>query len=471
MIEKKFSKSLKSSITKGRDKQLLDSLDASEHIPNVLNSFLRPDDSKRGVIGHIEDPIRFTSSLKFSLGDFYSSVVKIYERSRILHNLYLANTVFPDDILEWANYSEVSDMQSEIDILFSDIGKQLAYKKRRESASNAQRFLFKSVLHELDEITFSDNHHLSFFFDHSIDLLAQSFLSNFIMDAFDTKEAWHKERHWLDIQAIATFDNEKSFLTEQIQIYNVVEYLWADQLIDEIARGILEQEYDIRMEFEDIVFDIFEMIPLYIKSFKPKENPIRLSDTCVAYPSIEFGAPAFSLVHDKMPIERITLTPCKLCCSVSGELRFHAKLDMSSIKLKPIGEFLLSQLYDLLLANYSKRTDNSTITEKENELFIYQYHAALIDVASNDTAPIIASEIRPPVPSMSMSSFFKHMKSHFACSVEQGKGSEMKIWRQDSHIYTIGKHKKDQKLHSFLIRKVLKRLEVSTSDWLESLKK
>ncbi len=45
------------------------------------------------------------------------------------------------------------------------------------------------------------------------------------------------------------------------------------------------------------------------------------------------------------------------------------------------------------------------------------------------------------VPSMAMSSFFTFMQKTFDCNVVNGKGSEMKIWRNGSKIYTLGRHK------------------------------
>ncbi len=47
----------------------------------------------------------------------------------------------------------------------------------------------------------------------------------------------------------------------------------------------------------------------------------------------------------------------------------------------------------------------------------------------------------------------------------------MKIWRDGSHIYTIGKRKKDPKTAAFLIIKILKRLNIDLNDWLAKLTK
>jgi hypothetical protein len=46
----------------------------------------------------------------------------------------------------------------------------------------------------------------------------------------------------------------------------------------------------------------------------------------------------------------------------------------------------------------------------------------------------------------------------------------MKIWRKGYKIYTLGRHKQDQKTPSLLIKKVLKRLDITTEGWLILLK-
>ncbi|MFQ3277905.1 MAG: hypothetical protein ACI9VO_001358 [Colwellia sp.] len=71
---------------------------------------------------------------------------------------------------------------------------------------------------------------------------------------------------------------------------------------------------------------------------------------------------------------------------------------------------------------------------------------------------------------MMMSPFFTFMQKTFNCRVDNAKGSEMKIWRKGYKIYTLGRHKQDQKTPSLLIKKVLKRLDITTEGWLILLK-
>jgi hypothetical protein len=71
---------------------------------------------------------------------------------------------------------------------------------------------------------------------------------------------------------------------------------------------------------------------------------------------------------------------------------------------------------------------------------------------------------------MMMSPFFTFMQQTFNCRVDNGKGSEMTIWPKGYKIYTLGRHKQDQKTSSLLIKKVLKPLDITTEGWLSLLK-
>ena len=107
--------------------------------------------------------------------------------------------------------------------------------------------------------------------------------------------------------------------------------------------------------------------------------------------------------------------------------------------------------------------------EPENIAFVNSYHTILHDQEQKGSVKAVSATLH--VPSLMLSRLITFMKDNFQCSVAQGKGSEVKIWRDGSKIYTIGRHKKDYKVPSFLIVKIIKRLNIPKTEWLATLKK
>lgn len=141
--------------------------------------------------------------------------------------------------------------------------------------------------------------------------------------------------------------------------------------------------------------------------------------------------------------------------------------------MKKLEAFALSKFHDLFIELYSKRKVHKQAKQEEdwsNNDFVYNYHdsIALSNVAdiTDDESELLVNYI----PSIKMSRFFTLMIDQFDCHVEGGKGSEVKIWRDGSKIFTIGRHKKDQKIPSWLVKNILTRIGIDRVSWLSTLK-
>jgi len=59
--------------------------------------------------------------------------------------------------------------------------------------------------------------------------------------------------------------------------------------------------------------------------------------------------------------------------------------------------------------------------------------------------------------------------TRLGCEVSQGKGSEIKIYRPGAKIFTLGHHKRNERLGWSLIRRILKRLEIPVHQWVAAV--
>jgi hypothetical protein len=472
-----FSKSLKKTICKQQDKSRKTALDARENITPALKEFLLYRDEPH-TIQYFDKIVYFPINFREALKKNYQLVVALYEEAIEIHNSKMAGGRHPEDAFEWFQQPAISEFQHKLRKEFSAIGKDLAYKKRRKTAINAQQYLFENVLSPLDQFTWYKGRHLEFFFEHCIDLLAQSFLSEFIDEHVSLPA--HNDFHDavnINYKGFCQSPEEAVILNEQIDLYNVRDYIILESCIKlvlsdiETARAspLLTTSIECR---GNILFDIYELIPLYIKSWDSNKNRIIINDKLAIFLYMEFGFPSFAIGKPEDNADIHTTSTYRFAWSVTHDFWCFAKQDCKIEELDILGDFVLNEFHNKLLSLYSIRKSevNKSVDNYQDDLadFTYRYHKVLDDGTSSTPSEsfVTAAPINRPVPSVTMSYFFNFMKNAFDCHVENGKGSEMKIWRNGTHIFTLGRHKQDQQISSFLIKKILKRLDISKDEWL-----
>jgi hypothetical protein len=57
----------------------------------------------------------------------------------------------------------------------------------------------------------------------------------------------------------------------------------------------------------------------------------------------------------------------------------------------------------------------------------------------------------------------------FDCEASGGEGSEVKLSRAGTRIYTLGRHKADLDVHPRQVAQILRRLEIPREDWLRAV--
>jgi hypothetical protein len=472
-----FSKSLKRKVFKQQDAARVDSINSRENtIPGLKQRFLS--DNESYTVLNFDKQVFFPIGFREALKKNYSLIVALYEEAIETHNLFIAGGRYPEDGFDWFNQPEISELQQKLRVKFSAIGKDLAYKKRRLTAVKAQLFLYQNILKPLDEFTWYEGRRLQFFFEHAIDLLVQSFLSEFIYEhiSLPTNNDFYNPVN-INFKGFCQSPNEVKFLDNQIELYNVRDYIIAEPCIISVLQEIEATKSDLlhitQIDYRaNMIFDIYELIPLYIRSWDPNKNKVVINDKLAIFLFMEFGFPSFSIGKPEDNADILTTSTYRFLWSVTHNFWCMAKQDCNIEELDILGDFVLNEFHNKLLALYSIRQTESikSADNYEDDLadFTYRYHKILDESASCTATEsfVIPTTINDPVPSVTMSYFFNFMKKAFDCQVENGKGSEMKIWRNGTKIFTLGRHKKDQQIPSFLIKKILKRLDISKDEWL-----
>jgi hypothetical protein len=482
MNEKLFSKSVKKQLSKEYDEDLLKSLDNKKNLYQPLKEFLTDKSGNTHSVREFTKPVYFPVNLKNALKGEYSRVFDLYKEAIEIHNEFIAGTRSPNDAFEWFNTSVVVNLIQNIEQVFSDIGKKIAYKKRRRSAYEAQKFLFENVLSPLDKFTWQVDCKLDLFFQHGIDLLCQSYLSEFVKNGFQFNSTLLTGSFTINWQSFCHTPKEAHVIQEQMKLYNVADYVLMENTIRDIASKIQTTVLYEPSIKEQVLFDIFELIPLYIKSWDASRSKIVINESITIFIFLDFGFPSFVIGTAEDRPELLKASTLRFSWGVNHSLRSEGKRDCCIPELEVLGDCVLEKLYETLISLYAIRKPENTILINEELVeyskvsesqqltdFTEQYHQILSSKMEDNSLTI--SESKSVVPSMSMSVFFKFMKTNFDCNVDEGKGSEMKIWRVGHNIYTLGRHKKDPQIHSFLIKKIIKRMGISRTKWLEVLSK
>ena len=71
--------------------------------------------------------------------------------------------------------------------------------------------------------------------------------------------------------------------------------------------------------------------------------------------------------------------------------------------------------------------------------------------------------------SMRLQSLLNLLTRHFGCEVSTAKGSEIKVYRAGGRIFTLGRHTLNREVEAVKVSRLLRRLEISISDWIKAV--
>lgn len=239
---------------------------------------------------------------------------------------------------------------------------------------------------------------------------------------------------------------------------------------------------------ETQVSDLYELLPYFLKGWDCSNHQIALNDTAAAYVDFVLGRFFLHLAEaGKEAAHQVRFNtvpfywdPCtaKFCWAFDPTY--------SSDELETMGLELLDAVHTYMVDLYAKAsfkpraTPADSVTEVNSSAdnayeFTRLTHEKFQQLSNDDTdeAGTLPEEdhrtVISTIPAIRVQRFLEFMTREHGCSVEQGKGSEIKIWRPGTRIFTLGRHKRNPTLPTWLIRQILKRVEITEREWIHSL--
>lgn len=235
------------------------------------------------------------------------------------------------------------------------------------------------------------------------------------------------------------------------------------------------------------VGDLYELLPLFIKGWDCSAHEIPLCEGISAYIDLAMGnvcaylAPSGNRVNHSVRHQSTQF----IWDPFSGRLYWAIDPTFRSAELDILNANILGASHSHMLELYARGKFKVTTTQPKNEdegqaetgsvseAFVRAAHTSFARAEPVDLGKEGSDgdneHGRAVIPSIRIQRFLEFMQREHHCSIESGKGSEIKIWRPRTRIYTLGRHKRNPTVPAWLIRQILKRLEIPEQEWIESL--
>jgi hypothetical protein len=254
----------------------------------------------------------------------------------------------------------------------------------------------------------------------------------------------------------------------------------------------LDQE-SARHELTSIASDILEMRPFLIHNFNPSKTLIGFdNDFTLAWDwSTQFGIA--NIIGAESEREALGVLASK-------ESDHLVKVDYGGRMLDPrrpwsTGEFgyhepgfgLAESLYVLRLFheklwNFYNKIDLVAIRKVAKEpASVEDLPEEIAEQVFALSCQDITAKLAPAQPDsfnnrphrrlaqLRFKTLISHLRKSFACDYSDGKGSEVKVFRNGTKLFTLGHHGQNPEVSALTIRRLLRRLEISEGDWLSSI--
>jgi hypothetical protein len=152
-----------------------------------------------------------------------------------------------------------------------------------------------------------------------------------------------------------------------------------------------------------------------------------------------------------------------------------AELDLPVPPLT-VNRVVLEAVHDLLFGFYDQIDveailDRWRTTGEATEATVEEVDeviAASITVDAQRGEEAVAAPTGRVTSSLRLSRLLSILEGRFGCTSRQGKGSELVLYREGSLQAVVGRHKTNPQLSAMGIRRILKKLGITVSEWLDA---
>lgn len=325
----------------------------------------------------------------------------------------------------------------------------------------------------------------------------------FVAPWHECYEWWCYQNTWADLLP-TTYEGEKAkpgvgqvgfyrqVCIEMIGTGNWFEKEKTDFLLERLrssgAKSSLEREA-LRRESAKMASDIVEMRPfICARNFSPARTILQITPEIYAY--WDWGMHVTGGINigwsEKALREKMGYPALALKVDANGRL---SPQSLPWLTLDKLGSdegswgdlcnyLLLKKFHDLflgffekmdldaILAGLSVKSKNADAEMSEEEVAATCHLIAEAEDSEKSQSP----DRLVPVKQIRRSKFFRILE-FLECTIRQGKGDEIKLFRSDGRgrIFVIGDHHGNACLPNWLVRNILKRLEVTPAEWWKAV--
>lgn len=451
---------------------------ANEHIKTYVEEGINKTDWDLKISTAYPENILLTSAMKGTFGIYAQSVQELIFKGIAIHNDYLVGLSFKTAMIDALHTPEIINFKDESYELALNIANWRANRHQVRSSAESLKQLFTSIIQEFHYNFFAKHDGLRFIFDGFLFCLAREYFS---LTAYKDISPYTGEMKF----NYPVSRNTLHLLNFYNNTFGLMSYAVRELTRKAFPQELLLTDFLSGTRKFDLLFDIAEMMPYFLKNWDASKHKLYESDPVRAYLDLSLSIPeikiAFPSTTDSF-IRHLGLGLCWYpatgkCAWIYGEwLQDDLKDHLEALFLPKIHEHLLD-LFSKVNMKVKRRINAAAANEEKEDLPFIEHaiHSHLLKELDNQNNELnepeeVSSEndVRSSnlvIPQLRYSRFKNFMADQFNCTFESGKGSEIKVQRQGSKIYTLGHHKKDPLMPTWIIKNILRRLEIENSEF------
>ncbi|KIG16399.1 hypothetical protein DB30_04566 [Enhygromyxa salina] len=269
-----------------------------------------------------------------------------------------------------------------------------------------------------------------------------------------------------------------------LDLYRFYSAAALDLVLDQTTPAPGVSDHDARVELQSLANDIEEVRPFLVRAMRPERFMIMLGEHLHAAPIWILLRGHLALVFagsERQLLEGMQRQhyPYQLMIGFDGLLRhplFHWRT-AAQLPAPALGANLtvVRAIHTKLLAAFA-RIDVAAILREpraanEQEIEpLAQANALLAEAdGEDDTSDGRDPKLGSLRLSPRMSQLLTRLERDFDCRVRAGKGSEISIYRPGGRIFTLGRHKRNDRIRWPHVRQILRTLTIDEADWVASI--
>lgn len=276
---------------------------------------------------------------------------------------------------------------------------------------------------------------------------------------------------------------------EQLELYTFHTGAGLDIVLAEVAPVPVDDD-DARVELQSLADDIEEMRPFLVRALRPERFVIPLADRLYAAPVWVLLGGHLTLIFQRSErdliegIHRMNFA-FQLLIGFDGLLR-HPVFHWRTSEALPapalaVNLAIVRTVHARLMQAFSRIDVEAMLRgrqdadERADEQVLEPLARANALLAIHDDESDDESEQAAALPAASVSlsprlrQLLVRLERDFDCRVRSGKGSELSLYRPGGRIFTLGRHKRNDRIRWPHLRHLLRTLGIAEEDWVRSV--